>query len=157
MYYTDYVNMLAAFSTPTVAAIAAYIAYKQHRIEKERLKLDLVKKREVVFNASREFIFEVIINYLVYTDDYQHKKSLQFIHTFRSKTQDVSFLFDSEVVEYVDLIYRNGLELRKINMTLKDNETSQEKRKLEEWFDSEVNTKNVYKKFEKYMRIYCPD
>ncbi len=74
MYYTDYVNMLAAFSTPTVAAIAAYIAYKQHSIEKERLKIDLFEKRYVVFKASRDFLLEVIQNYLVYPDDDQDKK-----------------------------------------------------------------------------------
>ncbi len=66
-------------------------------------------------------------------------------------------MFDSEVVEYVDFIFDNGRKLRMLNMKLEANEISQERLRLEEWFDSEVNTKNVYKKFEKYMRIYYPD
>ena len=151
MYYTNCINILAAFLTPTVATIAAYIAYKQHRIEKERLKLDLFEKRYAVFNASREFIFEVIHNYLAYTDDHNHIKFLHFIQNFRNKTQDVYFLFDSEIAEYVDLLHRKCLELRKLNIQYRAktaperDKIEEERAKIEEWFLSEVN--NVYKKF----------
>lgn len=162
MYYTNCVNILAAFLTPTVAIIAAYIAYKQHRIEKERLKLDLFEKRYAVFNASREFIIEVNTYCLFYPDDPNYKKSLHVIRNFSNKTQDTSFLFDSEMVEYVDLLRRKGSELIKLNALIDRDKTAPERgKKIEEdndivkWFLSEGN--NVYKKFEKYMRIYYPD
>jgi hypothetical protein len=133
MYYTNCVNILAAFLTPTVATIAVYIAYKQYRIEKERLKLDLFEKRYAVFTASREFIVEVNTYCLFYPDDPNYKKSLHVIRNFSNKTQDTSFLFDSEIVEYVDLLRRKGSELIKLNAFIHRAKTDPEReKKIEE-------------------------
>jgi hypothetical protein len=102
-------EIVSAFGTLIIAGIVAYIAYRQHRTEKSRLKLDLYDRRLQTFQAGMEFIAHVVQN--VDADD----QALAAVN--RARLEGL-FLFPEGVVEYFSTLHDKGVDLRCINKAL---------------------------------------
>ncbi len=89
-------------TTFLIAAFAAYVAYRQHRLGKEKFKLDLFEKRYRVFAATRLLLTHVLQNGNV---------TLPELFEYRAGIGEASFLFSSDLVEYLEEIYRHALKL----------------------------------------------
>jgi len=82
------VRVFAALLTPTIGAIALYIAYQQHVINRRQLRLALSDRRLAVFNSTMKLIAAVIRNARVELDD---------LYTFLLETRDHEFLFGPDI------------------------------------------------------------
>lgn len=74
-------------TTFIVAGFAAYIAYRQYRLGREKFKLDLFEKRFKVFAGVRLFLTHVLRNSNV---------TMENIWEYRAAIGEASFLFSGE-------------------------------------------------------------
>jgi hypothetical protein len=109
------------FATFAVALAAAFIAYQQFWLAKERLKLDLFAKRFAVFAATRAFLSKIL----------QHTTTrLEDLAEYRRDVAEASFLFDDDVVGFLNEIDRRGLHLWTLNETRQGTQAGEESKKL---------------------------
>ena len=85
-----------------IALVVAWIALQQWWINRERLRLDLFDRRYAVFESTRKFISEIVRD-----ADFDHLQQ----QAFWTGTVDASFLFHSEVTEYIDLVLSKAVKL----------------------------------------------
>jgi hypothetical protein len=90
------------FLTVVVAVVVAYIALQQFWLVRERLKLDLFEKRFAVFSAARLFLSKVRQHRGVLMDDFGE---------YRSSVAEASFLFNEDVVDFLNEIDSRALHL----------------------------------------------
>jgi hypothetical protein len=86
-----------------VASIVAVINFWNHRLATEKLKLELFEKRFAVYRAAQTLLSRVL-------QDGEVKK-LKYIFEYRRDTQVAYFLFDQEIVKYLDSLDRKALDL----------------------------------------------
>lgn len=96
-------------TTFLVAAFAGYVAYRQHRLGKEKFKLDLFEKRFRVFAGARLFLTHVLRNGNV---------TLNELFEYRAAIGEASFLFSSDLVDYLEQIYQRALKLQTDHETM---------------------------------------
>jgi hypothetical protein len=60
----DWIDVLSALLTPTIAILGIYIAYQQWRTNKNRLKLELFDKRYEIFTNIKKFIANILTSAL---------------------------------------------------------------------------------------------
>lgn len=93
-----------------IAAIVAYIAYQQYKLAvfntRRDTRRELYERRLPVYNSVMEFISKVITNPDV---------KIEVCHTLLKETHEKSFLFETEVKDYIDELYNKGVELKKVN------------------------------------------
>src|SRR5882724_9242365 len=100
-------KLLAGALTPMIAVVTAYIAIQQYRTNKRKAesdmrfaqskqRLDLYDRRLSVFNAALDFIATV-----------QHmptEKSHEPLFTFHRAISESYFLFDQDLLDYLQLL-----------------------------------------------------
>jgi|GEM_PF-2427262 len=79
------------------------ILYSQRRIQAQQFKLALYEKRYPVFLSTMEYISEVCRT---------AKTTDELLFKFLRSTKDKEFLFGEEVRDYIDVLYKWGLDLR---------------------------------------------
>lgn len=117
----------------------AWIAWRQHKINENKFKLDLYNKRLKIFQSTMNFLISVIKNGDAAKND---------IINFRMGISEYQFLFDDDVVNYIKKIRENGKLLQFANRKLLDQNMTQEKREklvdeeetLILWFDKQSDT-----------------
>jgi uncharacterized coiled-coil protein SlyX len=98
------------FLTILVGALAAYIAFQQYRINRERFKLDLFEKRFSVFSAVRKLLSIVLRDAKAdYTDLFE----------YRASTAEATFLFGNDITDYLAEIDKQFLRLHVTEASLK--------------------------------------
>lgn len=141
-------DILKGLLTPLIAAIAAYIAYQQYFLNKRKLNLDLYEKRYKIYFEIKIFI-ERCIAYGKITQEERRD--------FLVKTNEKYFLFDSDIIEYIDELDKKAVDLEyaKPNYrgwpagTEKFKKGKQEERELFDWFRNERD--KLEAKFIKYL------
>lgn len=149
--HMDIINgVLLVFFTASIA----YFAYRQHRLEKTRLKLDAYDRRLAVRDAIQAFISHIQIEGT--TDN-------ERLFAMLRETKHSKFLFDKqdEIQDYIDSLYKKGLDLeykqkavdseRKPLPNEKKEKLWAEIMKLKEWFTKQHDV--VDSKFEKYLQL----
>ena len=102
-------EIVSAFGTLIVAGIVAYIAYRQHRTEKNKLKLDLYDRRLQVFEAGMKFIEHVVK---------QGDADTQALAAVNNARFEGMFLFPHDVADYLCRLYEKGVDVKFTNMEL---------------------------------------
>jgi hypothetical protein len=105
----DAVQILAASLAPIIAIFGTYIAWRQHALQRQRLRLDLYEKRFAVFQALMIFLDAALRD---------AKLPLDLYHRFRTGTAQVAFLFGAEVNEYLEEIGEKAMRFRELNERL---------------------------------------
>ena len=88
--------------TVLVAVFAAYVAYRQYTLGREKFKLDLFDKRFSVFAATRRFLTHVL---------QQANVSMEQLFEYRAGVAEATFLFDDGIVDYLTSIDERALRL----------------------------------------------
>lgn len=147
----DWIDVVSSFGIVIVGFITAYIAFRQHKNDTARLKLNVYDKRFEVYQAIREY-FSVIFR--------DGTVSLEDLQQFWIKTTQAEFLFGREVNDKREELYKKGVRLSFVEGRLEDNnlEVGEERNKLADesydllnWFDEE--SKKVSSLFAKYLKI----
>ncbi|MHA7872630.1 MAG: hypothetical protein ACX939_09800 [Hyphococcus sp.] len=146
-------DTLAAFLTPAIGVGTLFIAYQQWRIERLKLKLDRYEKRLNIYEEVRRFLGVIQQN---------AKAELEDLFRFKAMTSEADFLFGAEIPEYLDEIYKQGIQL-----TVAVNEYRDSTQPVPQGYDHEavVNRKHdaltwltsqfdpAKSKFKKYLQV----
>lgn len=86
-----------------LAAIVTWTTVQQHKLAKERFKLDMFEKRFAVYKGVQEFLTIISVQ--------GGKFDLNQLFEFRRKTQDSTFLFGNDIPQYIDQIDTKASEM----------------------------------------------
>ncbi len=106
--------------TVLVGLFAAYVAYRQYALGREKFKLDLFEKRFALFAGTRRFLTHIL-------DD--GNASLQHLFEFRASVAEATFLFDDDITDYLNAIDAKALQLWKLTETIRPLPAGQERTK----------------------------
>jgi uncharacterized protein YktA (UPF0223 family) len=93
---------LQAFLTPVIALVATYIAWQQWETNKQKLNLDRYERRLKVYQEVKQILWRVLSS---------RYASASELMAFNTAVSEADFLFDSDISNYVNEIYRRGLNL----------------------------------------------
>lgn len=98
-------TIVISLTTIVIAAIVAWTGWQQHRLAKEKLKLDLFEKRFSVYKGVQKFLSQIRL---------EGKPNLDHLWELQKTTQEAEFLFEAEIPKYIDSIRSKALKLRAI-------------------------------------------
>src|SRR5882672_4688964 len=144
------ITSLAALLTPVIALAAVYIGFQQWRTNRHKLKLDLFDKRFAVYDATRNFIGQVLAG--------THAPDTQTFE-FLSRTRDADFLLDKGIADYLfKEVYHQALTLATLRSEMDGLPVGDERtrnvrcqREIRDWFLKQHDA--LYEKFSKYLRL----
>lgn len=87
-----------------LAAIVAWTGYQQHKLAKERLKLDLFEKRYAIYNSVQNYLSKIVHDNL----NVDAKDSLRLI----AETQAAAFLFGKEIPKFIQALVQKSVQLQ---------------------------------------------
>ena len=144
-------RVLSGLLTPVIGVIAVYIAYQQHKTNKDKLRLELYGKRLKVYQALSEFIGRTVRQGDV--DD-------ESLYKFLRETAEANFLFGAEMGTYLHEIYLKAIDLQYLEKAIKNptspvgekREAIYDKRQIVfDWFKNQFNV--AQEKFGKQLRF----
>ncbi|MDL1968144.1 MAG: hypothetical protein LWW97_06235 [Deltaproteobacteria bacterium] len=97
--------------TPLIAIVATYIAWQQWQTTRQKLNLEKYDRRLHVYEEVRKILSIILRDAGASTDDL-----LKFI----TSASEADFLFGPDITEYIDQIYKRGLNLWKWNQQYRD-------------------------------------
>jgi hypothetical protein len=119
-----WVSILGALSTPTIAAFGLYIAWRQWRTGRSKLKLDLFEKRYAVLDAARAFVKSV---------NAEGNATPDAIRSYKIGVAQCEFLFDGKIDRALTAMLVDAYELQTLNLTLGElSDTDERKRNVEQ-------------------------
>ena len=139
--------------TPLIAIVATYIAWQQWQTNRQKLTFERYDRRLRVYEEVRKILTIILRDANASTDD---------LLKFRTSVSEADFLFGSEIPEYIDEIYKRGLNLRKCNQQYRDytqtKPESYDSKKVVEEMNKELTWlteqfEPAKEKFKKYLDI----
>jgi len=112
-------EICAGFLTPIIGALAVYIAWQQHRTNRNNLRLNLYDRRYEVFDALMSLLAHIAQRVDV-TDEQ--------LYEFYRATNQSQFLFGKEISEYLEEISKNARNLQYLAKILEDQSLSEKDR-----------------------------
>lgn len=100
-----------ALLTPLIAIVATYIAWQQWQTNRQKLVLERYDRRLRVYEEVRK-ILSIIMS--------DANATVEQLLQFRTSVSEADFLFGPEITEYIDEIYRRGVQLRYWNGEYRD-------------------------------------
>ena len=153
MNFFEIFNVISGTISLIIAGIVAYIAYGQHKTNKNILKLQKLEKGDRIFEAFRDIIQKIGI---------QDKNiSLDEINEFNLKTQDAFLLLGKDIEDYANEIKDKADEQWRVvrdekvaEKALKKTDNLKEKReKIRTWFKAQTEKGKLKEKFRKSLSI----
>ena len=115
----EWVSYLQALTAPAIGLLALVIAWGQWRVAKNRMVLDLFDKRMTAYDELRDILGHVVAAGKATADD---------TYNFGRAKQRAKFLFDKEVITYLDGLHEHLIELEILESELKG--LSEEKERI---------------------------
>jgi hypothetical protein len=145
----DWVDILTALITPTVAIAGVAIAILQWKLSKIRYKHELFDKRWQQFSAIRDFMGKARTRGKVtQNDDYE----------FIVSTRGCEFLFDNDVKLFVEEVFKKSGYLNSLNEELEGLTESEDRKRnvsnqrvTKDWFETQINDLGV--RFKKFLKL----
>jgi len=135
--------------TPVIAIIAVYIAYQQHKTNRDKLGFDLYNKRYEVFRSLKTLLARI---------SQQGNVKDEQVNEFLRATKEAVFLFDEGISTYLEIIGQKAFDLQAIEECMKPlpvgeerNSKVAESRELRDWFSEQSKVAIV--KFNKYLKF----
>jgi len=141
-----WIYVFNALLTPVIAGVVAYIAYQQHKTNRDRLRLDLYDRRLEVFEGLM-VLLSIIFQKGMCNDQERDQ--------FQRATVEGNFLFNKDIANYLDTIQKKALELGTIRAVLnlpggeKRDQTVEKERQLFDWFTDQFEVSK--EKFARYL------
>ena len=139
------VRVSSALLTPLIAVLATYIAWQQHKTNRNQFRLALLEKRLKVFNGAGELIATVMRKAKIDSDG---------LAKFLWETRERDFLFGTDIAAYLDELYGKAADVHVFEDAV-DEEQRNEKKEALSWFAGQGD--ELKKKFGKYMAFKEPD
>jgi len=146
------VEILFSFVMVIATATIAIFTYFQHKLEKTKIKLECYDRRLKTYDAIKKFIANIGIEGT--TDNKELMAMLR-------ETKHAHFLFseDDKIVEYINTLYKKGVDLEYKEKGIKNNHLKEENRKklvleaheLKSWFGKQYEV--IDSKFDKYLQL----
>jgi hypothetical protein len=102
-------QILSASLAPITAISAIIIAWRQHTLEKSKFRQLLYEKRYAVFNSTI-----VLLSTVIREADLKLESLIKFIQ----ETNQAYFLFGDGIANYLDEIYKKGVDLQAQNKVI---------------------------------------
>lgn len=102
----NWVPVLQALLTPAIAIAATAIAFVQLHLARQRLRFDLLDRRLLVFESTRELISKLI---------WHGTLSETEIRDFRIATSETRFIFDQTIEQYIDGIWERAVKVEHLD------------------------------------------
>src|SRR3972149_3544918 len=134
----DWIDVLSALLTPTIAILGIYIAFRQWLTNKNNIKFNLFDKRYIVFENIKKFIASILSSGRV-----EDGADIQFLRD----TKSVAFLFDDEIAKKLHALIKT--EKTSTDEQLQQNLDKQDEIKC--WFQEQLN--DIDKIFKKYLKL----
>lgn len=142
------IDILSALLTPTIAILGTVIAWMQWQINQKRLKHELFLRRIELFDRISHYIADISCQ-----GNVGQGEEMQFLRN----TRNAFFIFDKDIEEYIDKIYKKSIDLQTLcslqkslaGDALENNVVSQ--RRIKDWFVAELN--GIRPKFQKYLSL----
>lgn len=153
MIMEQFIEISKAFLTPVIAIVATYIAWQQWKTNRQKLNLERYDRRLNVYEEVRK-ILSIIVR--------DAKASTEDLLKFRTSVSEADFLFGPEIPQYIDEIYKRGLNLWRWNQEYRDytqekpegydhNKVVEEMHKELTWLSEQFEP--AKEKFKKYLDI----
>ena len=139
------VRVFSALLTPVIALLATYIAWQQHRTNRNQFRLALLEKRLKVFNGAGELISTVMRKAKIDTDG---------LSKFLWETREGEFLFGPDITAYLSELYGKAADVH-VFEDAPDQESKNQRKQALLWFSGQGD--ELKKKFGKYMAFKEPD
>jgi hypothetical protein len=136
-----------AIVTLGLGLLASYIAWHQYQVERAKLKLDLFEKRLEIYQITDDFLINMMSPNLSVTD----------INKFKSQIDKASFLFGSDVKDYLDEILKKAQKINCMQSNpgaINNNYQNQFYAKLSKWFPLQRSDR-LNQVFRKYLDFNC--
>ena len=141
------INILSALLTPIIAIVTTIILIQQYRLEKKSMRFQLFEHRHQIYNVVMKFISEVVSNGVVENIN---------LSDFMRGTRDCNIFFDKEISDYIDVIYKKAIELKRCNQMINSRKLDGKNHSKEcdndyelmTWFSEQfVETKKIFDKY----------
>jgi hypothetical protein len=148
----DWIDILQALLTPTVAGFGLYIAIQQWRINKNRLKHELYDRRMAVYAKLLNYL-----GILFQSADFNHDAFTEWLRS----SYEGYFLFNDDINNYFQTISEKSRALMKVKHKMSRTENrkndeawaklSNEDVEIEGWFDKQFEV--AKDKFSPFLRL----
>jgi len=140
----NWVDVLSALLTPTIAIAGIAIGCLQWRINQKRLQNELFNRRIDLYEKITSYIANILTRGSV-----ENGADTQFLRN----TKQAVFVFGKDIEEFVNEIYKKSLDLNLVNAQVQpiQDEHLSKQRCIKKWFENELN--NAQKRFIKYLKL----
>lgn len=104
-------RILQGLLMPVIACIAVYIAYQQHKTNRDKLRFNLYDKRLKVFHSLMNFLGDISAD-----GDCSHGRLGQY----GAEISESRFLFDKDITDYLEKIYTKAGKLHDLEHEIKN-------------------------------------
>lgn len=147
----NFLTILSGFLTPVIAGTMVYIAYRQYKTDRDKLKWNLYDKRMEVFQSLRD-----LLGYIMREADVSNKE----LNKFAISIDKGFFLFDSKINDYLSGVrdkcfslqeHRRKLEDRDLGVVPERSRLAKENGEIILWFSRQYE--EAKKLFEEHLKI----
>lgn len=89
---TNWIQVLQALLTPTIGVIAAYVAWQQYRLAKQKHDIDIFNRRMQVYKTTVAFLVKCERTHSIAEEDF---------YAWLMEAADAEFLFGKEIVDFI--------------------------------------------------------
>ena len=141
----EVVSASAALLTPMIAVVALYIAWQQHRTNRNQFRLALLEKRLKIFNGAAELIGKVLRLGRIESED---------LSQFLWETRESDFLFGPDIADYLKEVYGKAADVHVFGEPVTEEQREHRKAAIL-WFSGQGE--ELKGQFSKYMAFKEPD
>jgi len=98
----NWVSILQALLTPTIGVVAAYLAWQQYRLAKQKHNIDIFNRRMQVYKSTVAYLSKSETTHFISEDDY---------YEWLRDVADAEFLFGKEIFDLVEDIESTSAEI----------------------------------------------
>jgi hypothetical protein len=153
MVFTNVLQAVSALGTPIIAAIVAYIAWRQLKTDTDKLRCALWDRRFGVYSAFTDLCAAARAKGISQED----------MSRFSMHFDEAAFLFDVEVEQFVKRTWSNGWELQVVKNEISAGIHDPDERKIKTrrecelllWFgkEAEEESKRLFRKYLDYREL----
>lgn len=136
MAWSQIAQTASAFGPLLVSVLVAWIMWRQAKTARDKLRLDLFEKRYGVY-VGFENLAKVVMG--------SGNVSQEALREYSLHTAPSEFLFDKDVIQYLEKVWKIALELQHVNAELphtpvgdKRNHLAQRECEICIWFNEEL-------------------
>jgi len=139
------IEILKALLTPAIAAFAVWIAWRQHRTNEDKIRLELFERRMAVYEETKGLFKSFWASWRMDFDE---------IDTFFRHTAGSVFLFREDVTSYLEEVRGTALNLAAISSELDGAQALDEREKYRD--DAKASRAEMRRLSDRLEQVFLP-